>query len=95
MMRLEKWFNEERAHRHEVRCRTILTRLKFEMEFERDKQLVLQQQGSEKYMPFTHEACSARLQTFAINCQVKRQQDWVEKVVYPRIGAGAPRLGRS
>lgn len=45
--RLHKWFNNEREHRHEVRSMILQGRLEFELEYERDRQLVLEQQGND------------------------------------------------
>ncbi len=41
--RLKHWLNNERQHGHEVRTRILTQQLIFELEYERDKQLVLQQ----------------------------------------------------
>ena len=40
MARVKTWFDDERVHGHEVRKRTILTRLKYELEYETDRQMV-------------------------------------------------------
>ena len=93
MHKLHQWFENERAHRHEVREKTILTRLKFELEYERDKQLVLEQQGSSVFNVEALEAIQKRLQTFQINNPSKTQETWFMKVVRPRIGA-TPRTGQ-
>ena len=42
MARVKTRLDNEREHGHEVRKKTILTRLKYELEFEVDRQLVLQ-----------------------------------------------------
>ncbi len=57
MARLHAWFNEERVHRHEVRGKTIATRLKFELEYERDRELVLQEHRSEHFLEYVIQAC--------------------------------------
>ena len=69
MHRFHKWFNNERDHRHEVREKTILTRLKYELEYERDKQLVLREHESKEFLPWTLEACQTRLAKFTITQQ--------------------------
>ena len=58
--RLETWFNNERQHRHEVRGRLLHARLKYELEYERDRQLVLEQQESKWFKEFVHQACQTK-----------------------------------
>ena len=89
MARLKKWFDEERAHGHEVRNSTINTRLKFELEYEVDKQLVLQEHKSENFCAHALRASQRRLTKFAITCPSKQQEWWCDHYVYPRIGATA------
>ena len=47
--RLERWLKLERQHRHEVRGKTIATRLQYGLEYERDRQLVLEQHQSQDF----------------------------------------------
>ena len=89
MFKLKKWFDEERAFRHEMRQKVILTRLKYELEYERDRQLVLRDHGDEQFEPFVLEPVQKRLQTFQIVRPSKKQEDWFMKVVAPRIRATA------
>ena len=93
MHKLHQWFNSEREHRHEVREKTILTRLKYELEYERDKQLVLQQHEAPEFNPWALKGIQQRLQTFKITEQTKAQEDWFNRIVRPRIGA-TPRTGQ-
>ena len=89
MHRFKNWFDEERQHRHECREKTLLTRLKFELEYERDKQLVLREQESDKFLPWALESCQKRLSEFKIVQVEKNQKDWFDKIVCPRVGATA------
>ena len=91
MHRVHQWFCKEREHRHEVREKTILTRLKFELEYERDKQIVLRDHESEEFLPWSLEVCQSRRASFQINQQTKLQRDWFDKIVCPRIQATARR----
>ena len=93
MHKLHQWFVGEREHRHEVREKTILTRLKYELEYERDKQLVLQQHEDDKFNPWALKAIEHRLSTFQITEQSRSQEDWFNTIVRPRIGA-TPRTGQ-
>ena len=61
MERLERWLKDERQHRHEVRVKTLTTRLMYELEYERDRQLVLQQHESKDFKPFVLEKCREKL----------------------------------
>ena len=89
MERLERWMKQERQYRHEVRGKTIAMRIKYELEYERDRQLVLEQHQSEDFKPFVLEKCSEKLAFFQITRPSKRQERWVDEVVKPRIGATA------
>ena len=73
MARLETWFKTERMHRHEVRGKTIATRLKFELEYARDQELVLQQHPSPEFKPFVLARCQEKLQFFQIVRPSKRR----------------------
>ena len=66
MERLHRWFNNEREHRHEVRNKILKGCLKYELEFERDRQLVLEKQESKACKRYVLEACSSRLSTIQI-----------------------------
>ncbi len=85
--RLEAWFREERVHRHEVRNKSLATRLRFEMEFERDKQLVLEQHKSPEFRPYVLERVRDKLSWFQITRPSKKQERWISDVVRPRIRA--------
>ena len=91
MDRLAKWFVGERAHGHEVRKKTILTRLMAELTFERDRQLVRQGLNDEDFNPWSLRASQKRLESLVI-CHPSRAQDqWYEKIVCPRISFGKSR----
>ena len=87
--RLERWFKNEREHRNEIRTRHLSTRLKYELEFERDRELVLQEQSSEKFLDFVLEATQTKLSWFQLSSITRKQKDWMSRVVCPRIGATA------
>ena len=87
--RLGKWFREEREYGHEVRSSAIRTRLMYELEYERDKELVLQQHGSTEFRAYVLEAAKNKLAFFEIFSNSKRQQCWMAQNVLPRIGATA------
>ena len=91
MARLETWFKTERMHRHEVRGKTIATRLKFELEYARDQELVLQQHQSPEFKPFVLAKCQEKLEFFQVVKPSRRQERWMSEIVRPRIGA----LGRT
>ena len=87
--RLKSWFDKERTHGHEVRKKTILTRLKFELEYEVDRQMVLEQHKSPEFCAFALRASQKRLQTFTIVSPTRVQDNWYEAIVLPRIRATA------
>ena len=89
MWRLKAWFEKERTHGHEVREKHILTRLRYELELERDQQLVLQEHGDERFCSWALKSSMERLEKLDITQPSKTQESWYEKVVVPRIGATA------
>jgi len=89
MARLHQWFNQEREYRHEVRGKILNTRLKYELEYERDRELVLEQHKSPEHLPYVLQACQEKLSFFQILRASKRQEKWMAKVVRPRIRATA------
>ena len=66
LSRLEKWFKREREHGHEVKRKTILTRLTHELEFERDKQQTLCSLGHKDFNPEVLSRATKRLKTLSI-----------------------------
>jgi hypothetical protein len=60
---IRKWLNTEREHGHEVRMKTITQRVLYQLEYERDRQLVLSQHNSESYFEQTLRACRGKLHT--------------------------------
>ena len=90
---VKQWFNGEREHNNEVRVRHIRQRLLFTMEAERDRQLVLQQHGSEKFNIRVLTACQQKLSFFSITNPPDKQEDWEKDQVFPFIGATA-RVGQ-
>ena len=89
MARLHEWFRGEREHGHEVRAKTINMRLKYELEYERDKELVLKQLNQPEHLPHVLQAAREKLQYFAITGLSKQQDQWLANHVRPRIGATA------
>ena len=87
MHRVKAWLDNERAHGHEVRKKTILTRLKYELEFEVDRQIVLQEHKSPSFSPFALRSSQARLTSLSITNTSKQQEWWFDSIVCPRIGA--------
>ena len=71
MHRIECWFKRERQHGHEVRRKTILTRTLYELEFERDKQLVLKDKDHKSYNAKIFKRVNDRLASFRIHQQIK------------------------
>ncbi len=93
--KMRAWLNNERAHNQEVRKSHLLERFKFQMEYERDKQLVLEQHGSVHFRPATLERLREILATFEVVNPSNKQESWFIKTVLPSIGArlrGAQRL---
>ena len=87
MSRLEKWFKLERQYGHEVRRKTIIQRLKVELEYERDLHQVYKETGNEKYNPKTLERAIARLNTFRVSEMVCKDSRWFDEHVLQRIKA--------
>ena len=59
-LKVKAWIDTERSFKHEIRRRLILQRLNYEMEFERDWQLILQEHSDLAYKPWYHKAVSKR-----------------------------------
>ena len=93
--KVKKWFDKERMHNNEVRSKHIVQRIKYELEYEQDKQLVLQQHNSQDFRQEILEACRKKLSFVSVHSttggaiQEKRKTDWIERTVLPSIGASA------
>ena len=87
MHRLECWFKREREHGHEVRRKTIVTQLKFQLEFERDKQLHLKDIEHFQYDAEILKRITKRLETFRIHQMCKKDNRWIDDFVLPRLRA--------
>ena len=72
-----------------MRKKHILTRLRYELELERDRHLVLQGHQDERFCAWALKASQERLAKLEITQTSKQQDAWYEKVVVPRIGASA------
>ena len=93
--RLKAWLSNERQFNHEVRKSHVVERFLYEAEYERDKQLVLQQHGSPEFKPQALEKVRTVLATYQIVSPSEKQDRWFKKVVLPNIGGrvrGAQRL---
>ncbi len=84
--KLKVWLKEERVHGHEVRLKTLTQRVIFELEHERDSQLVLQENSSDRFFEPTLKACRQKLSFLRVIGLSKRQKQWFSKQVLPSIG---------
>ena len=97
--KIKVWFEKEREHGVEVRARHIRERTKYELEYEQDRQQVLQQQGSKKYNADVLAQCQKKLEFVNIHDGPNRkdrdkQDNFFDRRVYPFIGAH-PRAGQN
>ena len=88
-LKVRKWFENERLHNTEVRQKHLVQRLKYQMEYEKDRQIVLQQQGSPLFKNWYLAALDYRLARFQIHNQTNEQITWFETKAAPRMGATA------
>ena len=79
MWRLKAWFDKERVHGHEVREKHILTRLRYELELERDQQLVLQEHRDQRFCAWALKSSRGRLEKLDITQPSRRQEAWYER----------------
>ena len=86
-LKVRVWFENERRFNTEVRQRHIVQRLKFQMEFEKDRQVVLHQQKRNLFKIWYMKALEHRLQHFQIHNQTKAQKGWFNYRVCPHLGA--------
>ena len=93
-LKIKDWIDKERSFKHEIRRRHILQRLKYEMEFERDRQLILQEHNDVAYKPWYHKALSYRLSVFQTHQESKAQRWWVNSRAIPHMGAAPKISGR-
>jgi hypothetical protein len=85
--RIKAWIREERVHGHEIRLHMISQKMLFEMEYERDKQLVLQQHGSPLFNEKVLEAVRRKLSWWRVISPSDKQRSYVSKRVLPNLGA--------
>ena len=85
--KLKEWLKDERIHGHEVRMKVLTQRLIFQLEYERDQQLVLQEHNSTKSFAPTFESCREKLTFLQVVNPSKRQVQWIADKVMPSIGA--------
>ena len=86
---VKAWLEKERQYGHEVRAKHVAQRLRYQLEFERDKQLVYKETSSEKFQPRVYEACERRLALVSVHTWSKAQESWFSKVVFPAIGGAS------
>ena len=84
--RMKRWLKSEREFNHEVRKSHVVERFLYEAEYERDKQLVLQEHGSEEFRPKTLERVREVLSEYRILHPSKKQDAWFTKSIMPNIG---------
>ena len=89
LKRVKVWFDNENRHKTEVRRKHIVQRIKYELEFDRDRQRVLEEHSSQKFNPVWLQAIENRLADYQIHCSSKTQLQWEEQVGFPVIGAVA------
>ena len=65
----------------------ITERTKYELDYERDRQEVLQQQGSPYFQPRILQECTNKLDFIHLKNPSKRQVRFFDRVVKPFIGA--------
>lgn len=76
LLQVKRWFDNERERNHEVRSRHIAQRVKYQIEYERDRQMVLQQVGSPKFNELVLQSCEHKLSFLRVHDPVKRQKDF-------------------
>ena len=86
---VKAWLEKERQYGHEVRAKHVAQRLRYQLEFERDKQLVYKETSSEKFQPRVYEACERRLALVSVHTWSRAQDSWFSKVVFPAIGGAS------
>ena len=89
LKRVKAWFDNENRHKTEVRRKHIVQRIKYELEFDHDRQRVLEEHSSQKFNPDWLRAIENRLADYQFHCASKAQVQWQEKVAFPVIGAVA------
>ena len=85
--RMKKWLSKEREYNHEVRTSHLTERFYYEAEFERDRHLVYQQVGDEKFRPETLRRLQEILEWYQMINPTVKQKKWFAKCVLPKIGA--------
>ena len=92
--RVKAWLKHEREHGHEVRLEILTQRLLFEVEYERDQQLVLQQHNSTDFFAPTLESCREKLSHLRVFSPTKRQSQWIKDHVMKNVGASLRKPNR-
>ena len=81
------WFENERTHGIEVRSKHIIQRTRTTIEYERDKQLVLQELANPQFQEAVLAACQEKLEILQVHHMCKKGWDWLDRVVLTKIGA--------
>ena len=87
--RLKAWMDLEREFNSEVRGRSLNTRVLYELEYERDRELVLEQNNDPEYKPYVLEAAREKISYMQVSSISKRQRNWFERTLLRKIGASA------
>eukprot|EP00959_Pyramimonas_sp_CCMP1952_P029973 628807-Pyramimonas_sp.AAC.1 len=93
MHRLECPLKRGREHGREVRKKTMLTRLRYELAFEQDQQLHVKKFGHESYNAEILKRVTGRLSTFQISQTTKKDMQWEDELALSRPNASG-RKGR-
>ena len=86
LKRLQTWLKNERSFNHEVRKSHVVERFMYELEYERDKQDVLEQHKSLDFKPKTLERIRVILRDYRVIHPSRRQDRWFGKCILPNIG---------
>ena len=65
------------------------TRILYELEYERDKEVALEAHPSPDFRSYVLEACREKLSYFQVSSILKRQKNWLEHTVLRKVGASA------
>ena len=93
LAQVKTWFDNERSCGTEVRERHIRQRVRYQIEHERDSQVVHQQTGSKHFDERVLNACIEKLQKVSVHSVEKNTKRWFDTTVFPQIGASC-RMGQ-
>ena len=87
--RIKVWFDEERRHNSEVRSKHIIQQAKYELEYEADKQRAFQQHSDKMFIQAVLDSANQKLAFLKVHGESRQQDEFMQKRVYPAIGASA------